>query len=216
MGVISSLAGMALILGLAMLLSEDRRAIRLRVVGAALALQAGFAVLVLYVPAGNAALQAVSGGVAALLGHAHAGVVFLFGPLARPEIGGASFAIAALPTIVFFATLIGILQHLGVMGWMVRRIGGALELVTGISRVESLGAAGQRVRRPVGGAAGDPALSGRAHPVAAVLRDDGGAGGGRRDDSRGLCRHRDQDRLSGGGFLHVGAGRDRHGEDRAA
>ena len=141
MGVISSLAGMALILGLAVLLSEDRRAIRLRVVGAALALQAGFAVLVLYVPAGNAALQAVSGGVTALLGHAHAGVVFLFGPLARPEIGGASFAIAALPTIVFFATLIGILQHRGVMDWMVRRIGGALELVTGISRVESLGAA---------------------------------------------------------------------------
>lgn len=141
MGGVSSLAGMALILGSAVLLSENRRAIRLRVVGAALALQAGFAALVLYAPAGNAALQAVSGGVAALLGHAHAGVMFLFGPLAKPDIGGTSFAIAALPTIVFFATLIGILQHIGVMGWMVRRIGGALELVTGISRVESLGAA---------------------------------------------------------------------------
>lgn len=138
---VSSFAGIALILGLAVLLSEDRQAIRPRVVAAALALLAGFAGLVLYVPAGNATLQAVSRGVSGLLGHAKAGGDFLFGPLARPEIGGLSFAIAALPTIVFFATLIGILQHVGLMGWMVRRIGGALQRVTGISRVESLAAA---------------------------------------------------------------------------
>lgn len=67
------IAGIVVILALAMLLSADRRAIRLRVVASAFALQAGIAVLVLYVPAGRAALAFLSGGVAALLGYANAG-----------------------------------------------------------------------------------------------------------------------------------------------
>ncbi len=141
MHIVLSLAGMALILGLAVLLSAERRAIRLRVVGAAFALQAGLAGLVLYVPAGRAVLGAAAGGVSELLGYAHAGVTFLFGSLARPEIGGTSFAIAALPVIIFFAALISILYHLGVMQFVIRWIGGGLEKVTGISKVESLCAA---------------------------------------------------------------------------
>ena len=141
MHLINSLLGMALILAVALALSTDRKAIRLRVVAAAFALQAGFAALVLYVPAGNLVLQAVAGGVSDLLGYAHAGVDFLFGPLARPEIGGTSFAISALPVIVFFAALISILYHLGVMQLVIRWIGGGLEKITGISKVESLCAA---------------------------------------------------------------------------
>ncbi|MBU6267775.1 MAG: NupC/NupG family nucleoside CNT transporter [Sphingomonadales bacterium] len=141
MSILMSLAGIVLILALAALLSSDRRAIRPRVVGAAFALQAGFAALVLYFPPGNRALQFVSGGVASLLGYAHAGVEFLFGNLARPEIGGTSFAIAALPVIIFFAALISILYYVGIMQLAIRWIGGALEKVTGISRIESLCAA---------------------------------------------------------------------------
>ncbi len=141
MPIVNSLIGISVILAIAVALSSDRKAIRLRVVAAAFALQAGLAALVLYVPAGNAALQTVSGGVSALLGYAHAGIDFLFGPLAKPEIGGTAFAIAALPVIVFFAALIAILYHLGVMQLVIRWIGGALEKVTGVSKVESLCAA---------------------------------------------------------------------------
>ena len=136
-----SLAGIALILLIALALSVDRRAIRLRVVGAAFALQAGFAALVLYVPQGNMVLQAISNGVSALLGYAHAGTEFIFGPLAKPEIGGNSFAIAALPVIIFFAALISVLYYLRIMPLVIRWIGGGLELITGISKVESLSAA---------------------------------------------------------------------------
>jgi CNT family concentrative nucleoside transporter len=135
------LAGILVILGLAVLLSNNRRAIRLRVVGAAFALQAGIAVLVLYVPAGREVLEFLSAGVSNLLGYAHAGVDFLFGPLAKPEIGGTSFAIAALPVIIFFASLVSILYYLGVMQFIVRWIGGAIEKVIGVSKVESLCAA---------------------------------------------------------------------------
>jgi CNT family concentrative nucleoside transporter len=138
MRVVYSLIGIALILLVALLLSSNRRAIRPRVVAAAFALQAGFAALVLYFPPGNYALQGAARGVENLLGYAKAGVDFLFGPLARPEIGGTSFAIAALPVIIFFAALISILYYLGVMQLVIRWIGGALEKVTGISKVESL------------------------------------------------------------------------------
>ncbi|MDE2595393.1 MAG: NupC/NupG family nucleoside CNT transporter [Sphingomonadales bacterium] len=141
MHVAKSLLGMVLILAIAFALSSNRRAIRARVVGAAFALQAGFAALVLYVPWGNRLLQAVAGGVASLLGFAHAGVEFLFGPLAKPEIGGTSFAISALPVIVFFAALISILYYLGIMQLVIRWIGGGLEKITGVSKVESLCAA---------------------------------------------------------------------------
>ena len=139
--IVHSLIGIVLILAIAWLLSSDRKAIRLRVVGAAFALQAGLAALVLYVPFGKHMLKGASDGVSALLGYAHAGVEFLFGPLAKPEIGGTSFAIAALPVIIFFAALISILYYLGIMQLVIKWIGGGLEKITGVSKVESLGAA---------------------------------------------------------------------------
>lgn len=141
MQILLSLAGMALILAIAVLLSSNRRAIKFRVVGAAFALQASLAALVLYVPWGKTVLQVMSNGVSNLLGYAQAGTNFIFGPLASPEIGGNSFAIAALPVIIFFASLISILYYLGLMQYVIRWIGGGLQKVTGISKVESLCAA---------------------------------------------------------------------------
>lgn len=135
------IAGIVVILGIAVALSTNRRAIRLRVVGAAFALQVGIAVLVLYTPWGKGVLGFLSGGVANLLAYANAGTSFLFGPLARPEIGGQSFAIAALPVIIFFASLVSILYYLGIMQLVVRWIGGGIEKVIGVSKVESLCAA---------------------------------------------------------------------------
>ena len=141
MHLLIGLAGILLILAIAFALSSNRRAIRLRVVGAAFLLQAGIALLVLYVPAGRAIIAGMSHGVANLLGYAQAGTNFIFGPLAKPEIGGASFAIAALPVIIFFASLVSILYYLGIMQFIVRWVGGAIEKVTGVSKVESLCAA---------------------------------------------------------------------------
>jgi len=141
MHILSSFAGMLLIVAIAVALSHNRRAIRLRVVGPAFALQVGLAALVLRFPPGKVALEGAAHGVESLLGYARAGVTFLFGQIASPEIGGHSFVIAALPTIVFFASLISILYYLGVMQQVIRWIGGALEKITGISRVEALCAA---------------------------------------------------------------------------
>jgi concentrative nucleoside transporter, CNT family len=138
--ILLGLAGIAAILALAVLISSNRRAIRLRVVGAAFALQAGIAVLVLYTSWGRAGIEALSRGVANLLGYAGKGTEFLFGRLATDPLGQ-NFAIQALPVIIFFAALVAVLYYLGVMQRIVRWVGGAIGWVTGISRVESLGAA---------------------------------------------------------------------------
>ncbi|MGN6496085.1 MAG: NupC/NupG family nucleoside CNT transporter [Tsuneonella sp.] len=136
--VVASLLGIVAILAIAFLLSVGKRRIRLRVVGAAFALQAVIALIVLRTPWGVAGIQAMSNGVAALLSYANEGTAFLFGaenPLKN------TFALGALPVIVFFAALVSILYHLRIMQLIVRWVGGAIGWVTGISRVESLGAA---------------------------------------------------------------------------
>jgi CNT family concentrative nucleoside transporter len=134
------LAGIALILLIAFLLSSNKRAIRLRVVAAAFALQAGIAVLVLYTPWGRRAIEGMAQGVSNLLGYANKGTEFLFGPAANNPLAQ-TFALGALPVIIFFAALVAILYYLGIMQRVVRWVGGAIGWVTGISRVESLGSA---------------------------------------------------------------------------
>ena len=133
-------AGIAVILLLAYAISSNRKAIRLRVVGAAFALQAAIAVLVFYTTWGRVAIKGMSFGVANLLGYATKGTEFLFGPSETNPLAH-TFAIAALPVIIFFASLVAILYYLGIMQRIVRWVGGAIGWITGISRVESLSAA---------------------------------------------------------------------------
>ena len=134
------LAGILVILGIAFVLSTNRRAIRLRVVGAAFALQAAIALFVFKTTIGVSTIHSLSSGVANLLGYANKGTEFLFGPADKNPLAN-TFAIAALPVIIFFASLVAILYYLGIMQRIVRWVGGAIGWVTGISRVESLSAA---------------------------------------------------------------------------
>ena len=134
------IAGIAVIMLIAFAFSTNRRAIRLRVVGAAFALQAVIAWLVLWTSGGRAVIAWMATGVSNLLGYANKGTEFLFGPSASNPLAN-TFAIAALPVIIFFASLVAILYYLGIMQRIVRWVGGAIAWVTGVSRVESLGAA---------------------------------------------------------------------------
>ena len=133
--------GILVILALAVLLSTNRRAIRLRVVGAAFALQVTIAILVLHSTLGRQAIEGMSRGVWNLLGYAKAGTTTIFGGLASDPTFGTAFAFSALPVIIFFAALVSILYHLGIMQFVIRWVGGAIEKVVGVSKVEALCAA---------------------------------------------------------------------------
>lgn len=129
-----SLAGMVVILAITVALSSNRRAIKFRVVGAAFALQASLAALVLYVPWGKTVLEVMSNGVSNLLGYAAAEPTSSSARWHHPKLAETVFAIAALPVIIFFASLISILYYLGLMQYVIRWIGGGLQKVTGISK----------------------------------------------------------------------------------
>jgi CNT family concentrative nucleoside transporter len=138
--VLIGLGGIMAILAVAAALSYNPTKIRPRVVIPAFLLQAAIALLVLYVPAGRAAIAAAAGGVDVLLGYSRAGIEMVFGGLATGANAG-SFAINVLPIIVFFSALVSVLYYFKVIQLFVRWIGGFLQLVLGIDRVEAFYAA---------------------------------------------------------------------------
>ncbi len=141
MGNYIGLAGIVVILGIAVLFSSNRKAINLRIVGAAFGLQVVIAFFVLYFDAGRATIDAMSTGVLKIIGYSKAGIDMVFGPLADTNVVGFSFAINVLPIIIFFAALMSVLYHLRVMEWVVKLVGGFLHKVIGTGAVESMNAA---------------------------------------------------------------------------
>ena len=141
MGILGSVLGIVVLLIIAVLFSNNRKAINLRTVLGALAIQIGFAALILYVPYGRDALQATANGVSNVIAYGNEGINFVFGGLADPSNVGFIFAVKVLPIIVFFSGLISVLYYLGIMQAVIKVIGGALQAALGTSKAESMSAA---------------------------------------------------------------------------
>ncbi|GAB78858.1 concentrative nucleoside transporter, CNT family [Austwickia chelonae] len=139
MHILWGLAGMLGLLLIAYAASTNRQAIKPRTVLAALGLQIGFGVLVLYVPAGKTALSKASEVVQAVIDSSKAGIGFLFGPI-LPE-KGIIFAFQVLPVIIFVASLTSMLYYLGWLQKLVTVLGGGLSKLLGTERAESVNAA---------------------------------------------------------------------------
>ncbi len=142
-----SFAGIFILMGVAWLLSEDRRRINWRVVLWGTAFQLLFALFIFVVPAGSKVFLLVNDAVVRVLDSASAGTRFVFGRLAIPpgargeggeESLGFFLAFQALPTIVFFSSLMGALYFLGVMPRLIRFFAGIFTRVMRISGAESL------------------------------------------------------------------------------
>jgi CNT family concentrative nucleoside transporter len=137
------LLGIAVLLGVAFALSDAKRSIRWRTVGAAFAIQALIGAIVFGLPAGRDGLQWLSDQVTGAISAGEAGVDFLFGPLTADGDAGVGFvfALRVLPMIIFFSSLIAVLYHLRIMQIVIVVIGGSLRKILGTTRAESLSAA---------------------------------------------------------------------------
>jgi len=134
-----SLLGIGILFGLGILLSSGRHQINWRTVGFALLLQFALGGIALYFPLGVAVLEAISNAVSSVLNNAQDGIDFVFGSIDAFEMGFI-FAFHVLPVIVFFSSLVSVLYHLGIMGWLIRMIGGALQRLLRTSKAESMSA----------------------------------------------------------------------------
>jgi len=139
MSALISLVGIAVLFTVAFLSSTNRRHINWRTVSLALLLQLTLGGIALYLPIGVSLLSAISDAVTSVLGNAQDGIAFVFGPIGAFEMGFI-FAFHVLPVIVFFSALVSVLYYLGIMGWIIRVIGGALQKLLGTSKAESMSA----------------------------------------------------------------------------
>ncbi|GIV57489.1 MAG: NupC/NupG family nucleoside CNT transporter [Bacteroidetes bacterium] len=144
--------GLAVILGVAFLLSNNRRHVNWRTVGAGLGLQLVLAIFILkgdemgavFAPLGwpKAFFSWVSSFFVLVLNFTTAGAEFVFGKLAiSPGMEGSMgnfFAFQVLPTIIFFGSLMAVLYHLGIMQRVVEGMARLVTKLLGTSGAESL------------------------------------------------------------------------------
>ncbi len=142
------LLGVAIMIGMAWLLSERRRRLPWGLIWASLALQVFIAVLLLRVPVARDALFALNGAVRAIDAATEAGTSFVFGYLG----GGAApfqtvdpsrtfvFAFRVLPQILILSVLVAILWYWRVLPLVVRAFAAVLRRVLGVGGAVGVGA----------------------------------------------------------------------------
>lgn len=133
-----SLLGLAVMIGLAWLLSVRRDRFPWRIVGWGVGLQLIFGVLVLKTPVGLRFFSFLNDVVAQLLRFTDSGSRFLFGAYLDTEF---TVALNVLPTIIFFSSLMSVLYHLGVMQHLVRGFAWIMQRTLRTSGAETLSAA---------------------------------------------------------------------------
>lgn len=131
------LFGLAVLIGITWLFSNNKRAVDWRLVVTGLTLQIAFAAVVLLVPGGRDVFDLLGRGFVKVLSFVNVGSGFIFGSLMDTEKFGFIFAFQVLPTIIFFAALMGVMYHLGVMQSIVKGMAWAITKVMKVSGAET-------------------------------------------------------------------------------
>ncbi|WP_028919224.1 NupC/NupG family nucleoside CNT transporter [Pseudoxanthomonas suwonensis] len=131
------LFGLAVLVGIVWLCSNNRRAVDWKLVITGVVLQIAFATLVLLVPGGKNVFDWLSHGFVKILSFVAEGSNFIFGSLMDIQSNGFIFAFQVLPTIIFFSALMGVLYHLGAMQAVVRAMAWAITKVMRVSGAET-------------------------------------------------------------------------------
>ena len=152
MDIVRGFIGILLLVGIAYLLSNNKKKVSWRLVGSGLGLQFVFAIFIIkgeqlgnfFAPLGwpKVMFQWISSFFVLLLNFTTQGAEFVFGSLAlSPGAEGTMgyfFAFQVLPTIIFFASLMAILYHLGIMQRIVQGMAWVMARILGTSGAESL------------------------------------------------------------------------------
>src|SRR6187399_3579506 len=131
------LFGLAVLIGIAWLASNNKRRVDWKLVATGVGLQIAFAAVVLLVPGGKDVFDAIGHGFVKVLSFVNEGSSFIFGSLMDTSKYGFIFAFQVLPTIIFFAALMGVLYHLGVMQLVVRGMAWAITKLMRVSGAET-------------------------------------------------------------------------------
>lgn len=118
------------------LFSENKDKVDKKLIAKALLVQFVLAFLLVKFPLGQKVIKVVSDFVTNVLNYGFEGASFVFGSLADGSVGDI-FAISVLANIVFTAALVGALYYLGVINFVVKLVGGAIQKLFGTSKVES-------------------------------------------------------------------------------
>jgi CNT family concentrative nucleoside transporter len=142
-----SCSGIFILMACAWVLSSNRKVINWRVILWGTLLQLIFALFIFVIPIGSQIFLYINDAVVKVLDSATTGTKFLFGRLALPpgtknEAGeeslGFILAFQALPTIIFFASLMAMLYYIGVMPRLIKFFSKIFTKLMRISGAESL------------------------------------------------------------------------------
>ena len=131
------LFGLAVLLCIVWLFSNNKKSVDWKLVATGITLQIGFAALVLLVPGGREVFDWLGNVFVKILSFVNTGSAFIFGSLMDVNTYGFIFAFQVLPTIIFFAALMGVLYHLNVMQAVVRAMAWAITKVMRVSGAET-------------------------------------------------------------------------------
>ena len=137
----TGIIGIGVLLGIAYLLSENKKAINYRTILWGLGLQFIFAILILKTPIGRPLFSYVDKIINRLIGFADKGSEFVFGSQAEnvgfhPAFESVAFRL--LPTIIFFSALISILYHYGIIQFVIKFFSRLMEKTMRTSGAETL------------------------------------------------------------------------------
>ena len=144
MKILRGLLGMLVLILIAWVFSNNRKAVNWRVVFAGLGIQLILAIGILWIPAVQVFFEVVGKIFVKILDFTQAGTEFLFRSNRSGEIEAPllTFAITILPTIIFFAALTSVLFYLGIIQAVVYALAWALSKALRLSGPEALSVAG--------------------------------------------------------------------------
>lgn len=131
------LFGLAVLISITWLFSNNKRAVDWKLVATGITLQIAFAALVILVPGGRDVFDALGKGFVKILSFVNEGSGFIFGSLMDTKNYGFIFAFQVLPTIIFFSALMGVMYHLNVMQAIVRVMAWSITKVMRVSGAET-------------------------------------------------------------------------------